>query len=502
MRFTSAFMQRFAVTRKSRYAARVAVPEWIPTAVGLLALVVLDAYAILRTLTRQHAIPTAIAWLLAIVAFPGVGAVTYLLLARPSIRRTTRRRRQFGRRLRTGMFAEGVPAGPEGPPLQSQALSIMHLSAAITGHLPTSGNHAELLAEDEQAFGRIEAALASAKRSIWAEYYIINNDETGWRFLDLLAERARAGVEVRLLYDAIGSGSINKPRLEAILKAGGRAEVFLPLNPLRRRWSVHLRNHRKLIVVDGQIGFTGGMNIGDEYSGRGRRKGGKRFRDSHLELIGPAVGSLGATFAEDWTFATGEGLALPPVPEPKPGAKTVVAVVPSGPDQEHNANALVYFSAINSSERRCWLTSPYFIPDEPTEQALCSAALRGVDVRIIVPGRPDVPLVGWVARSFYPRLVHAGVRVFEYMPEMLHGKTLVVDSELSIVGSANVDMRSFRLNFEVGALLYDRQFAAGLEGCFERYLKQTHEVTRRGLSRRKLPEQLYLGTARLLAPLL
>ena len=400
------------------------------------------------------------------------------------------------------MFADGVPAGPEGPALQSQALSIMHLSAAITGHLPTSGNRAELLAEDEQAFGKIEAALASAKRSIWAEYYIINNDETGWRFLDLLAERARAGVEVRLLYDAIGSGSINKPRLEAILKAGGRAEVFLPLNPLRRRWSVHLRNHRKLIVVDGQVGFTGGMNIGDEYSGRGRRKGGKRFRDSHLELIGPAVGSLCATFAEDWTFATGEGLTLPSVPEPRPGAKTVVAVVPSGPDQEHNANALVYFSAINSAERRCWLTSPYFIPDEPTEQALCSAALRGVDVRIIVPGHPDVPLVGWVARSFYPRLVHAGVRVFEYMPEMLHGKTLVVDSELSIVGSANVDMRSFRLNFELGARVVDPAFARVLEDRFLADLKSSREVTGTSMARRGIGERLRDQAARLLSPLL
>ena len=477
----------------------VAFPMWIPILVAVLAI---DGYAIARALTRQHAIPTTIAWLLAIIAFPGVGALTYFLLARPSIARTSRRRRLFGQKLRTILFQNGVPAGIEGPPLQSQALSIMHLSAAITGHLPSGGNQATLLAEDEQAFGRIEGALEAAKRSIWAEYYIINNDETGWRFLDLLAERARAGVEVRLLYDAIGSGNINRPRLEAIRKAGGRTEVFLPLNPLRRRWSVHLRNHRKLIVVDGEIGFTGGMNVGDEYSGRGRKKGGKQFRDSHLELRGPAVSSLAAIFAEDWTYATSDGLGLPSPSLPLADGSAFVAVVPSGPDQEHNANALVYFSAINSSERRCWLTSPYFIPDEATEQALCSAALRGVDVRIIVPGHPDVPLVGWVARSFYPRLVHAGVRIFEYMPEMLHGKTLVVDSELSIVGSANVDMRSFRLNFEVGALIYDKRFAASLESSFERYLKQTHEVTRQGLGRRRLPEQLYLGSARLLAPLL
>lgn len=473
---------------------------WIPIPVVVVAL---DLYTVARALTRQHAVTTSIAWLLAILLLPGVGAITYLLLARPSITRTTRQRRHVGKRIRSGLFSGAPSNAAFAVPGGSQALSVMHLVAAITGHMPSAGNRATLLADDEQAFARIEEALAGAKRSIWAEYYIISNDETGWRFLELLAERARAGIEVRLLYDAIGSQKINRPRLQAILDAGGTAEVFLPLNPLRRRWSVHLRNHRKLIVIDGETGFTGGMNIGDEYSGRLLRRFARRhFRDSHLELRGPAVASLAATFAEDWAFATDQTLVLPPHPPAQDDGKTFVSIVPSGPDQEQNANGMVYFAAINSAERRCWLTSPYFIPDEPTERALCAAALRGVDVRILVPARPDVPLVGPVTRSFYPSLIRAGVRVFEYMPSMLHGKSLVVDGELAIVGSANVDMRSFRLNFEVGALLYDTNFAVQIEARFERYLQQSKEITRLALKRRTLRQRLSLGLARLLSPLL
>ncbi|MGH9360340.1 MAG: cardiolipin synthase, partial [Thermoanaerobaculia bacterium] len=324
-----------------------------------------------------------------------------------------------------------------------------------------------LLTENDRAFESVERAIGEARRSIWAEFYLIRNDETGRLFLDLLARRAREGLEVRLLYDAFGSFWLDAGLLRGIRRAGGRAEAFLPLNPLRRRWAIHLRNHRKMVIADGEAGFTGGMNMGDEYSGRARRRGGQRhFRDTHLELRGPAVADLAQIFAEDWYFATGEELRPSPPPAPPPGAGSVVAKLPSGPDQDQNASGLVYFSAIASARRRCYVTSPYFIPDAGTSRALVSAALRGVDARVLVPGRSDVALVGPAARSFYPQLVPAGVRVFEYQPRMLHAKTMAVDGAFSVVGSANVDMRSFRLNFEVGALILDSGFARDLEGRF------------------------------------
>jgi len=200
------------------------------------------------------------------------------------------------------------------------------------------------------------------------------------------------------------------------------------------------------------------MNVGDEYSGRARWKGKQYFHDTHLSLRGPAVWDLAATFAEDWRFATGESLEPPPPPEPScPGS--IVTVVPSGPDQEYNANALTYFAGIASARRRCWLQSPYFIPDQPTTQALLSAQMRGVDVRVLLPERCDLRLVGAAARTYYRELLRGGVRIFEYQPSMLHGKVMVVDGAWALVGSANVDVRSFRLNFELGALVVDAAFA-------------------------------------------
>lgn len=359
-----------------------------------------------------------------------------------------------------------------------------------------------LLAGDEHAFQHMEAALAAAKRSIWAEYYIIRNDQTGHRFLDILAAKASEGVEVRLLYDAIGSLGLDAKRLAALSRAGGRLSPFLRVNPLRRRWAVHLRNHRKLIVVDGEVGFTGGMNIGDEYSGRARREKSPYFRDTHLAIRGPAVVDLSAIFVEDWRFATDEALPAPARPVPGPAGDAVVAVVPSGPDQEHNASGLVYFAAITSARHRCYLTSPYFVPDETLLRGLVTAAMRGVDVRILVPERCDVPLVRSVARSYYAPLVRRGVRIYEYQPSMLHAKTLVVDGQWSVVGSANADMRSFRLNFELGVLAVDENFAHLMEQRFEADATDSVEITLRWLSERTHLARVASSAARLLSPLL
>jgi cardiolipin synthase A/B len=464
-----------------------------------IALSLLDIYAIARAIARRNGVEGTLAWIFAILAFPGIGAIAYLLLATPGVGRTTRRKRMTRETVRQAI-AERIRLAPGILPPEEG--SILNLAASLTGLLPSVGNDVELLAENEYAFERIEGALLGANRSIWAEYYIIGNDETGHRFLDLLAGKAREGVEVRLLYDAFGSLRIDGKRLAAIRAAGGRAEVFLPMNPLRRRWAVHLRNHRKMIVVDGEVGFTGGMNIANEYSGSARKSGGVSFRDTFLMLRGPSVIDLAQTFAEDWSFATGESLELPPPRLAGPDGTSVVAVVPSGPDQERNAMRLVYFAGIASARERCYLTSPYFIPDEPTIQALVSTAMRGVDVRVLVPRNCDLPLLQPAARSYYPALIRGGIRIFEYMPATLHAKALVVDGTWGIVGSANVDVRSFRLNFELGALVVDPQFARSLEERFLGDLEQSVEVRTEDILARGLPARLWEGTARLLSPLL
>ncbi len=496
---------------------RISLP-WLLVFVDLaLALV-----AIGLAVTRRRGVAGTLAWIFAILAIPIGGALAYLLLANPFIGRTTRRKRLSAAEVRRAL-AVHVGDGPDDgaaaaalASLSETERSILHLETRLTALLPTSGNQVDLLTEGHVAFARKEEALRGARRSIWAEYYIIQQDETGHRFLDLLAERARAGVDVRLLYDAVGSSRIDAGRVAALVEAGGKVERFLPVNPLKRRWSVHLRNHRKLLVIDGEVGFTGGLNVGDEYSGSGsvagassgekkRKRRSRRegpWRDTHIALRGPAVRDLAQVFAEDWSFATGNGLVPPRRSPSANGAGAILSVVPSGPDQEMNATGFTYFAGIASARSRCYVTSPNFVPVDASVRALESAALRGVDVRVLVPRLCDLALVRAAARSYYPALVRAGVRVYEYERAILHAKTMVVDGSWGVVGSANVDIRSFLFNFEVGAVVFDRAFARQLEDRFFADLAESAEVTAAALARRGLGAKLKEGFARLLSPLL
>ena len=458
----------------------------------------LDVYAVGRAVVRGRGVDRTLAWVFAILALPGLGAAAYLLIANPSVGKTIQRKRIARDVIRKTV---GERLGHLELP-SSEAGSILRLATSATGLPPSAGNSVELLTKDEGAFERIEAGLRAARRHIWAEYYLISDDETGHAFLEVLATKAAEGIDVRLLYDAVGSMHLDAKRLAAIEAAGGRIAAFLPVNPLRRRWSVLLRNHRKMIMIAGELAFAGGMNIGDQYSGRSRRNGAQYFRDSHLGLRGPVVSDLTQVFCEDWWFATGELLALPAPPPPVEPGSSVVAVVPSGPDQERNASGMVYFAGIASARERCYLTSPYFIPDETVIRALVSAAMRGVDVRVLVPQRCDVLVAGAAGRSYYPALVRSGVRIFEYRPSMLHTKMMVVDGAWSIAGSANVDTRSFGLNFELGVLVVDPSFARGLEARFLRELANSTEMTVHALATRSFPRRLAQGTARLFSPLL
>ncbi|MGH9442301.1 MAG: cardiolipin synthase, partial [Thermoanaerobaculia bacterium] len=413
----------------------------VPTGYLLLYdLIVLCVIAL--AIIRRRGFAGTLAWIFAIIAFPGLGVVAYLLLANPHVARTRRAKRAATRHFRRHRGAASPAATADAEQDRSGRVdlpavesSIARLATRLSGIPAADGNRAEILSSNVEAAARINEALRGARRSIWAEYYMVKNDETGLGFLGLLAERARAGIDVRLLYDAVGSWGIDSAALREIRQAGGHVEVFLPVNPLRKHWAVHLRNHRKILVVDGSVAMTGGMNIGNEYSGSRGRSRQKPWRDTLLILHGPAAGQLGEVFAEDWSFATGseELLDVPKAAE-APEGRSLVAVLPSGPDQEANANRLGYFAGITSAVSRCFIASPYFIPDGPTVRALVTAALRGVDVRVLVPARNDIPLMGPAIRSYYSHLVRAGVRIYEYRLAMLHSKTMVVDGRWCLVG--------------------------------------------------------------------
>ena len=481
-----------------------------PNEILALAVLALDVVALAHAVTRHLGVASTLAWIFFILFLPGAGAVAYFLLASPRIRTTRRRRRLAGEAVRAAIRRSlgRTPFPAEVDQASPLARSVLFLGTRLTGLPPRAGNRVELLLDNERAFRAKEDAVRAAERSVWAEYYIVEDDATGRGFLADLADRARAGCDVRLLYDAVGSSGLPEEGLEELRAAGGRAEAFLPVNPLRRRWSAHLRNHRKLLVVDERVGFTGGMNIGDVYalgaaavSGSSRSRRERPWHDAHLRVEGPAVFDLATVFAEDWTFASGEHLVPTSIPIPTAGG-SVVAVLPSGPDQAANANAQTYFAALSGAHERCWLTTPYFVPDEPTVAALRNAAYRGIDVRVLVPARSDVPVAQAAGRFFYPTLLRSGVRIFEYQPAFLHAKTVVVDGSWALVGSANLDFRSFTLNFELGALVFDRAFAALLEERFARDLAESVEVTRPSVERRGFADRARLGLARLLSPLL
>mgnify|MGYP001767654406 CR=1 FL=1 len=480
------------------------------TEILALAALALDVVALGHAVTRHLGVASTLAWIFFILFLPGLGPLAYFLLASPRIRTTRRRKRFAGQAVRAAirksLGSEPLPA--EVNHASPLARSVLFLGMRLTGLPPRAGNHVDLLTDNEGAFRSKAEAVRGAERSVWAEYYIVEDDATGRAFLADLVERARAGCDVRLLYDAVGSSDIPDEALEELRAAGGKTEAFLPVNPLRRRWSTHLRNHRKLLVVDERIGFTGGMNVGDEYargsrisSGSGRGGRNRPWRDAHLRVEGPAVFDLATVFAEDWTFASGERLVPSSIPLPA-GGGSVVSVLPSGPDQAANANAHTFFAALSGALERCWLTTPYFVPDEPTVRALCNAAYRGIDVRVLVPAESDVPLAQAAGRFFYGPLLRSGVRLFEYLPAVLHAKTVVVDGSWALVGSANLDFRSFTLNFELGAVVFDRPFAARLEERFTRDLSESRAVTLAEVEGRGFAARVRLGFARLLAPLL
>ncbi len=474
-------------------------PEW-----AWIIVAILDVVAVLRAVTAGRGVNTTLTWLFAIIAFPGAGATAYLLFGNPSVRWVVRRKRRSVWEMRRALNARTRKFQSASPPhrtLTREEEGVLAVATAATGWLPSQGNAVDLFAKNDDANAHIRRTIERARQSVWVEMYIIQNDMTGREFMASLIAKAAEGVEVRLLYDAIGSFRIHAGHIRELQAAGGKVAAFMPLNPLRRRWSVNLRNHRKIIVVDGETGYAGSLNVGDAYSGR-RRRHPVQFRDTHLAIQGPAVEDLAWTFAEDWFFSTNEQIKPVKLSSESERGSSVVAVVPSGPDQDQNAHRLVYITGLSMARERCYLTSPYFIPDDPTLFALVTTAMRGVDVKILLPKRSDVRLIMSAARSYYSVLLKAGVRIYEYDKAILHAKTMVVDRTWGIVGSANVDIRSFQFNFEVSALVCDPELATKLEVDFRRDMADSKEVTMEEVNKRPWWVRIGLGAARLLSPIL
>ncbi len=450
-----------------------------------------------------------LAWIMVVVLFPLLGSGAYGLLGSNRIRRKSSRRRKRVVQLRDRLRALGEDFTREadlagGQPTRQLAPdhAILARIARRGGQMPaTGGNRVDIYDEADVTYLALETALRAAERHIHLEYYIWQADVTGEHFRDLLIERAKAGVKIRLLLDAVGCFLLPRRFYQPLLDAGIPVVFDLPLWPFRKRWSWHLRNHRKIAVIDGRIGFTGSQNIGDEYRGRLQRL--SPWYDSHMRVEGPAALLLQQTFAEDWFVATREALTGDEYfPQPAPAGDTIVQILPTGPEADVSALSQVMFAAVATARASIRIATPYFVPDAALREALIHAAYRGLQVKLVLPTRSDAQMVLWAARSYYAELLEAGVEIFEFDNGMLHSKILTVDDRFCMLGSANMDVRSFRLNYEITALIYDEPVARAQARQIDAHCAASRRIQARDVHNRSLRRQLIEGVARLFGPLL
>ena len=394
--------------------------------------------------------------------------------------------------------------------IQKHELSAEHPQKKITELLTkgshsllTHGNDLQLLINGEECFPKMLEEIEKAEKHIHIEYYIITDDTLGMQFIQALCKKAIEGVNVRLIYDAVGSIKLSKKGIATLKEAGVHLLPFLPIRLPKFANSLNYRNHRKILVIDGKVGFVGGINIDQRYDNRFDNK--MFWRDSHLMIQGNGVWGLQLTFLFDWFFCTKDIIDFSEDYFPfntKKSESSPLQIVSSGPDSDWANIMHAYFSAINSAKREIRLTTPYFIPNESLLTSLKTAALGGIDVQLLLPAESDSKLVQMAMRSYFKELLKAGVNIYQYKKGFVHAKTMTVDDNLCTIGTANMDFRSFELNFEVNAFVYDKDITSQLVDVFEQDKKEATLVKMEEILSWNLRRRLGNSMARLFAPLL
>ncbi len=365
----------------------------------------------------------------------------------------------------------------------------------------TVNNESTVLQNGKETYEAMLEAIKSAKNHIHMEYFIIKDSEIGSKIKNALIERAKAGVKVRIIYDAVGCWRLKKDFFLSLRQVGVKIVPFLPVSIPLFGNRLNYRNHRKILIIDGILGFLGGINIGDEYLGKNNKMG--FWRDTHLKIKGEAVYVIQTIFLMDWFFVTGEELD-DSIYFPKQGncGIQMIQIAASGPDSQWEAIHQAYFSAISSANQKVYITSPYLIPDDSILMALKTAAIRGVDVRVILPSRPDHKTVFWASKSHYKELLQAGVKIYEYKNGFIHGKVMLADEDFVSIGTANLDIRSFNLNFEINAFIYDPEVSEKMMFSFIDDFRNSKEVTLASYSNRPKVDRVKESIARLFSPIL
>lgn len=458
---------------------------------------------LLGALTSIHAILSvrtsqgAIAWAVSLNTFPYVAVPAYWVFGRSNFEGYVVLRRAVTAELGAAeqQLARDLLAMRPAPESEPASAALLEKLAKLPA---TRGNHTELLIDGDATFRSIFESIAQARDYVLVQFYIIHDDELGRRLKDTLIAKARAGVRCYVLYDEIGSHDLPSAYKSALRSAGVDIRHFNTRQGDTNRFQLNFRNHRKIVIVDGRTAFVGGHNVGDEYLGKDAKIG--PWRDTHVKVQGPVVQCVQVAWTEDWNWATSTRPTLNWKPEPAPGGQDALAFcLPSSPADEFETCTLFFLHAIHSAKKRVWIASPYFVPDEQLISALQLAALRGVDVRILVPAHADSQLVYLSGFTFIPELEKAGVQTWRYNEGFLHEKAILVDDYCG-VGTANFDNRSFRLNFEITLLFSEPSTVHEVEAMFAADFARSTRATAADFTARPWWFRLAARTSRLMAP--
>ena len=453
-------------------------------------------HAVMSTRTSQG----AIAWAVSLNTFPYLAVPAYWVFGRSKFQGYVVARRNTDDRTE-GIEREVIETvAPYRVPEAERAEAVS--AAEGLADMPTlSGNGVELLIDGDATFKSILAGIDQAKEYILVQFYIVHDDGLGRALKDHLIAKAKEGLRIYFLYDEIGSHALPNGYKQDLRDAGVEVNEFNTRKGRRNRFQLNFRNHRKIVVTDGRVAWIGGHNVGDEYLGKDPKFG--HWRDTHVRIEGPAVLKAQISFVEDWFWAT-DGLpklnwAAQPAPD---GSDARVLIIPTGPADELETANLMFVHAINSAQKRIWIASPYFVPEHSVIVALQLAGLRGVDVRILIPDKPDHLMVYLAAYTYFDDAGRTGVKFYRYTDGFLHEKTMLIDDEAAAVGTANFDNRSFRLNFEITALFADTAFTSQVEAMFLEDFAAARQMMPSDYDNKSFWFKLGVRLARLTAPVL
>ena len=452
----------------------------------------------LLVLSRRKGSPaTTWSWILSFFFLPILGPLLYSLVGYSDFKRRKRPKPEPQRKLPETGFLMRSTLGE----LEPRFLPVSQLAENLSGFPPVGGNRLQFFEGQETIYQALSQAIEGAKKSIFLEYYIFRPDAVGVHFRDLLIQKAQEGLEVKILVDQVGSFSLNTKFLQPLLDSGAQVAFFGALT-LKRPWGFQLRNHRKLALIDGVQAFTGSQNICSDF--RAWRLLKLDWIDNQVLIEGPSVSQLATVFCEDWEFTTGHKVksvedAL--IANSQVG-QSVVQFLPTGPDEPSHAFEKILMALIHAAQHRITLLSPYFIPTESIAISLEAAVRRGVQVEILVPRKSDLWLVDAASKSWYWNLLQGGVSIWETTESFIHAKQVTIDSEVAMIGSANMDERSFRLNFECTTLVFGKSEVVSLEQMFSQRRNHAEAILLSNFKDQTFLVRVKQGLFRLIAPLL